>query len=33
MAKCVKIANKSVGDGYPCFIIAEIGSNHNGSVE
>ena len=30
--KCVKIANKIVGDGYPCFIIAEIGINHNGSV-
>ena len=32
MSKCVKIANKLVGDGYPCFIIAEIGINHNGSV-
>jgi len=32
MSKCVKIANKIVGDGYPCFIIAEIGINHNGSV-
>ena len=32
MSKCVKIANKFVGDGYPCFIIAEIGINHNGSV-
>lgn len=32
MAKCVKIANKTVGDGFPCFIIAEIGINHNGSV-
>lgn len=30
--KCVKIGNKIVGDGYPCFIIAEIGINHNGSV-
>ena len=30
--KCVKIGNKTVGDGYPCFIIAEIGINHNGSV-
>ena len=29
----VKIANKYIGDGYPCFIIAEIGINHNGSVE
>ena len=33
MSKCVKIADKIVGDGYPCFIIAEIGINHNGSVE
>lgn len=33
MSKCVKIANKVVGDGHPCFIIAEIGINHNGSVK
>ena len=32
MTKCVKIANKVIGDDYPCFIIAEIGINHNGSV-
>lgn len=32
MSKCVKIADKIVGDGYPCFIIAEIGINHNGQV-
>lgn len=31
--KCVKIGNKMVGDGHPCFIIAEIGINHNGSVD
>ena len=29
----VKIGNKHVGDGQPTFIIAEIGINHNGSVE
>lgn len=29
----VKIGNKWVGEGYPCFIVAEIGINHNGSVE
>lgn len=29
----VKIANRYVGDNSPCFIIAEIGINHNGSVE
>ena len=33
MSKQVKIANKIIGDGSPCFIIAEIGINHNGSVE
>lgn len=31
--KCVNIADRVVGDGYPCFIIAEIGINHNGSVD
>lgn len=33
MSKTVRIANKIIGDGYPCFITAEIGINHNGSVE
>lgn len=33
MSKQVKIANKIIGDGSPCFIVAEIGINHNGSVE
>ncbi len=32
MAKCVKIADKIIGDGNPCFVIAEIGINHNGQV-
>ena len=32
MTKSVKIANKIIGDGNPCFIIAEIGINHNGSI-
>lgn len=32
MRSCVKISNKLVGDNQPCFIIAEIGINHNGSV-
>ena len=31
--KCVNIADRVVGDGCPCFIIAEIGINHNGSVD
>ena len=29
MGKRVKIGNKWVGDNCPCYIIAEIGSNHN----
>lgn len=33
MTKCVRIADKLIGDGNPCFIIAEIGINHNGSVD
>ena len=32
MTKFVKIKDKKIGDGFPCFIIAEIGINHNGSV-
>lgn len=33
MSNSVKIGNKIVGKDRPCFIIAEIGINHNGSVE
>ena len=33
MRKCVEIANKTIGDGNQCFITAEIGINHNGSVK
>lgn len=33
MSKYIKIANKIVGDDYPCFIVAEIGINHNGSID
>ena len=29
----VKIGNKFVGNGEPVYIIAEIGINHNGSLE
>lgn len=32
MKKEVKIGTKTVGDGHPCFIIAEIGINHNGDI-
>ena len=33
MSVNVKIADKVIGEGEPCFIIAEIGINHNGSLE
>ena len=28
----VKIGNKKIGEGQPCFIVAEIGINHNGDI-
>jgi len=33
VSKTIKIGNREVGDNQPCFIIAEIGINHNGSLE
>ena len=33
MTKIVKIGNKKIGNNQSCFIIAEIGINHNGSLE
>ena len=33
MSKIVKIGNKKIGNDQSCFIIAEIGINHNGSLE
>lgn len=29
----VRIGNREIGAGQPCFVIAEIGINHNGSLE
>lgn len=29
----VKIGDTFVGDGHPCYIVAEIGINHNGDIE
>lgn len=29
----IKIGNYIIGDQYPCFIIAEAGSNHNGDIK
>lgn len=28
----IKVGNRFIGEGHPCFIIGEIGLNHNGSV-
>lgn len=33
MKREVKIGNRWVGDGHPAYVVAEIGVNHNGSVE
>ena len=33
MGKTVKVGNKLIGKGQPCFVIAEIGINHNGCVK
>lgn len=30
--KRIKFAGRQVGDGCPCFVIAEIGQNHNGQL-
>lgn len=32
MARETKIGDRLVGDGYPAFLIAEIGINHNGDI-
>lgn len=29
----IEIAGRPVGPGYPCFVIAEVGNNHNGQLE
>ena len=28
----IKLGNRLVGDGHPCYVIAEIGINHNGDI-
>src|SRR5215813_5303899 len=33
MGNTVRIGKHLIGDGQPCFIVAEIGINHNGSLE
>ena len=29
----IKVGKRTIGDGHPVFVIAEIGINHNGSLE
>jgi N-acetylneuraminate synthase len=31
--RLIENGNVKIGDGYPVFIVAEIGINHNGSLE
>lgn len=31
--RSVEISRKQIGDGHPCFVIAEAGVNHNGSLQ
>ncbi|MBW2058248.1 MAG: N-acetylneuraminate synthase family protein [Deltaproteobacteria bacterium] len=33
MAERVRIGDRLVGDGEPCFVVAEIGINHNGDLD
>src|SRR5436190_19332714 len=33
MGHTVQVGTRTIGEGFPCFIVAEIGINHNGDVE
>lgn len=33
MGRVIKVASKLIGEGQPCFIVAEAGVNHNGDVD
>jgi hypothetical protein len=33
MNKKIKIGDKLIGDGHPCYLIGEIGINHNGNMD
>ena len=33
MVDVVDVAGREIGPGYPCFVIAEAGVNHNGDPE
>jgi N-acetylneuraminate synthase len=32
-APAIRIGNKTVGEGHPVYVIAEIGINHNGDID
>jgi N-acetylneuraminate synthase len=32
-ARTIQVGNKTIGAGFPCYVIAEIGINHNGDVD
>ena len=29
----IRIGNRSIGDSQPCYVIAEVGNNHNGDFD
>ncbi len=29
----IRIGNRTIGDGQPCYVIAEVGNNHNGDFD
>ena len=33
MTRSVKVGKKTIGQGHPCYVIAEAGINHNGDIE
>jgi N-acetylneuraminate synthase len=33
MERSINVGHRKVGDGYPVYVVAEVGLNHNGSVE
>lgn len=32
-ARCFEIGGRRIGDGFPCYVIAEIGQNHQGDPQ
>jgi len=32
-AATIRIGNRAIGDGQPCYVIAEVGNNHNGDFD